>query len=424
MAYNLSGETRMDDTMGGDNGKVAAKQQILFVDDEPNVLQGLRRMLHPLRHEWEMAFAGSGPEALEHLEHTPCDVVVSDMRMPGMDGPQLLAHINLQYPHIVRLVLSGHSDREMVLRSVRPAHQYLAKPCDAMTLKAMITRACALHVLLGNAALRRLVSGMTTLPSLPALYLQVQAAIQDPQVSVGKVGEVIGQDMGMTAKILQLVNSAFFGLQRPITTPTEAVRLLGLDTIKALVLSVHIFIHCDMAMLRALSLHTLWQHSLAIGACAKRIIETEGGDPSMADEAFTAGLLHDVGKLVLGTNLPELYVAACTLAQEQDLTDWEGERVTYGATHTEVGAYLLGLWGLPDPLVEALAYHHCPSACPTRALSPLMAVHVANALGDENETPKHTGSVDLRYLEEIGLDDRLAHWHKQCQPLLEQEIGI
>jgi HD-like signal output (HDOD) protein len=228
----------------------------------------------------------------------------------------------------------------------------------------------------------------------------------------------------MTAKILQLVNSAFFGLQRSIATPTEAVRILGLATIKTLILSVHIFTHCDMAMLRALSLHMLWQHSLVIAACAKCIIEAEGGDHSMADEAFTAGLLHDVGKLVLAINLPQLYSAACTRAQEQSLPDWEGERVTYGATHPEVGAYLLRLWGLPDTLVEALAYHHRPRACPTRALSPLMAVHVANALGDENEAPKHMDSVDRRYLEELGLDDRLAHWHKQCQPLLEQAIDI
>ena len=405
-------------------GQTDPKKRVLFVDDEPNILQGLRRMLHPLRQEWDMTFAGSGQEALECLGHTPVDVVVSDMRMPGMDGAQLLTHIKIQYPHIVRIVLSGHSDHEMSLRSVGPAHQYLAKPCDAMTLKATIARACALRELLGNATLQQLVSGMTTLPSLPTLYLKIMEAIQDPHVSMGRVGDIIGQDMGMTTKILQLVNSAFFGLQRHIATPTEAVSLLGLDIIKALVLSVQVFAHFDIATLRALSLHTLWQHSMAVGAGAKRIVKMEDGDRTMADAAFTAGLLHDAGKLVLATNLPERYSEARTLMQEQTLPEWEAERVTCGATHAEVGAYLLGLWGLPDALVEALAYHHCPSACPARTLSPLMAVHVANALGHADEGVEPTGSVDLTYLAELGLSHRLASWREQCQALLHEETQV
>src|SRR5262245_37814840 len=99
-------------------------KKILFVDDEPNVLQGLERMLRSMRHEWEMQFAMSGPAALERLAEQTFDVIVSDMRMPGMTGAQLLTEVSQRHPHIVRIILSGQADQEDILRSVGPTHQY------------------------------------------------------------------------------------------------------------------------------------------------------------------------------------------------------------------------------------------------------------------------------------------------------------
>lgn len=408
-----------------DKGMALTKKRILFVDDESNVLQGLRRMLHSQRHEWDMAFAGGGQEALELLSHAPFDVVVSDMRMPGMDGVQLLNEVMARYPHMVRIVLSGHSDREASLKSVQPAHQYLAKPCDAAALRNTITRACALRELLGNAVLQRLVSGMTTLPSLPTLYFEVVEAIEAPDGSLKKIGEIIERDMGMTAKILQLVNSAFFGLQRHVSSPAQAVWLLGLETTKALVLSVQIFTHFDQALVRTLALDTLWQHSMAIGSCARSIARAENCEPKVVDEAFMAGLLHDTGKLILAANLPDQYREALTLTQEQGLPEWEAERATLGATHAEVGAYLLGIWGLPDAIVETVAFHHCPTLCPGQAFSPLTAVHVADALmheGDAADATEVSTPVDREHLAALDCSDRLDSWRQHCQTV-QSEVG-
>ncbi|GIX49667.1 MAG: signal transduction protein [Candidatus Tectimicrobiota bacterium] len=392
------------------------KKRVLFVDDEPNVLQALRRMLHTMRQEWEMAFASSGEEALRLLAEQPFDVIVSDMRMPGMDGVQLLTRVMEQYPGIVRIVLSGHSDRDMILRSVKPAHQYLAKPCDAERLKATVARACALRELLADQALQRLVSGVKTLPSLPTLYTEVIAAIQAPDSSLEEVGQIIEQDMAMSAKILQLVNSAFFGLRRHVASPTQAVCLLGLNTVQALVLSVQIFAHFDQAVLRRLALDTLWQHSLATSVCAKQIAADLASDRTTVDHAFMAGLLHDVGQLLLAANVPEAYGRALALAHEASLPLWEAEQAVFGATHAEVGAYLLGLWGLPDAIVEAVAYHHRPAACLHQAFSPLAAVHVADALVREAEAGggEDTG-LNPQYVAALGLAERLAEWRVQCQ---------
>ena len=392
------------------------KKRILFVDDEVNVLQGLRRMLNPMRHEWDMVFAESGQEALAMLAQAPCDVIVSDMRMPGMDGTQLLTQVMERFPLTVRIILSGYADSSMVLKAVGPVHQYLAKPCDAATLQVTVARACALRSLLADPMLQGLVAGMQTLPSLPTLYLEVLEAVQDPHGTLERVGDIMSRDIGMTAKMLQLVNSAFFGLRRHVSSPVEAVKLLGLDTIKALILSMQIFSHFDRKQEGAFSLDVLWQHSLATSTCAKRIAQEEHQDRHVADHAFMAGLLHDVGKLVLVANLPELYSAALVQAQEHGTTEWEAEHALLGTTHAEVGAYLLGLWGLPDPIVEALAFHHCPSACPDQRFSPLTAVHIANVLvhtEDSTEARGALAALDSAYVAQLGLSERLASWRPQ-----------
>lgn len=190
-------------------------REILFVDDESNVLDGLRRMLRPMRRDWSMNFVDSGEAALEHISHEGCDVIVSDMRMPGMDGVELLGTVGQECPKAVRIALSGHAEMEMLLESVCAAHQYLAKPCDDETLKATIERACALRDLLSDERLTGLVTQLDSLPSLPTLYTEVTEELARSDSSLARAGEIIGKDVAMSAKVLQLVNSAFFGLRWP-----------------------------------------------------------------------------------------------------------------------------------------------------------------------------------------------------------------
>jgi CheY-like chemotaxis protein len=207
-------------------------RRILFVDDEPKVLAWLERMLRSMRHEWEMEFAKSGPEALEALAARPFDVVVSDMRMPGMNGTQLLAEVMQRHPQVVRIILSGNADHETGMKSVGPAHQFLTKPCDVEVVKTTVGRACALRDLLADERLRLLVSQMQSLPSLPSLYEELVRELQLPNASLKRVGEIISKDVGMTAKILQMVNSAFFGLRREVSSIGRALTLLGLENVK------------------------------------------------------------------------------------------------------------------------------------------------------------------------------------------------
>ena len=185
---------------------------------------------------------------------------------------------------------------------------------------------------------------------------------------------------------------------------------------KALLLSMQIFSHFDQQQEGAFALDVLWQHSLATSTCAKRIAQEQQSDRHVVDHAFMAGLLHDVGKLVLAANLPDLYSATLVQAQAQGTTVWAAERALLGTTHAEVGAYLLGLWGLPDAIVEALAFHHCPSACPDQRFSPLTAVHIANALVHTEDSPEAGGTpaaLDSAYVAQLGLSERLPTWRPQ-----------
>ena len=388
------------------------------MDDEPNVLEGLRRMLRPMRKEWEMAFTESGQGALDLMAQEPFDVIVSDMRMPDMDGAALLSEVMRRYPQTVRFVLSGQSEHETIFRSVGRTHQFLAKPCDAEVLKASVERALALRDVLTNESLRRFVSRIAALPSLPEAYTKLTTELQSPDASIGTVGKIIEADVAMTAKILQLVNSAFFGIRRHVSSVTQAVSLLGLDTIKSLVLMVGVFSRASAARLPAgFSLDALWRHSMAVGACCQAISKAEDVGKEITSDACTAGLLHDLGILVLAANHTEVYGQILDVVRSKNLSLTKAEQAAFGCTHAQVGAYLLGIWGLPDSIVEAVAFHHYPSQCRARDFGPLAAVHAANALEHEADGGDLATALDIEYLGQCGLEDRIGAWREICLSL-------
>ena len=390
-------------------------KQLLFVDDESKLLDGLKRSLRPMRHEWNMTFVTSGVEALKALEQTPFDVVISDMRMPGMDGAQLLNEVQQRYPQVVRIVLSGQSDKELIYQSIAATHQYLDKPCESEVLKAAVMRACALRELLGNDSLRRLVTGMQQIPSQPTLYAEIRREAESKAASLKTVGAIISKDMGMTAKILQLVNSAYFGLRGTVSTAEQAVNLLGLDTVQALVLIVHVFSQFSSTHGSRFNMGHLWEASMETGALARAIAKAEQAPALVIDQAYTAGLLHDAGMLVLAANVLKQYDAMLETAHDKGIPLSEVERQELGATHADIGAYLLGLWGLGDPIVEAVAFHHRPADCVGNTFSPLTAVHVANVLQQElsqQATGDVPSQIDFTYLDRLHMTDRLPHWRE------------
>ncbi|HXI39126.1 MAG TPA: response regulator [Bryobacteraceae bacterium] len=390
-------------------------KRILFVDDEQNILDGLKRTLHSMRSEWQMAFSTNGKDALQKLEEHEFDVIVSDIRMPGMSGPELLTEVLKRYPNIVRIVLSGTVEHDLVLGSATTAHQYLVKPCDAATLRATLDRALCIREILVSPRLRALASRRTSLPSLPSVYTRLVESLQNPEISSRELGQIIAQDVGMTAKVLQIANSAFFGLYRYVASPAEAVVYLGVDTIKALTLSTSVFSAFQQSGLAHGFIEELQRHSIATGVVASIIAKAENAPKKVCDTCLVSGLLHDVGKLVLATECPAEYGLVLAAVRDGAVACHELERQALGATHAEVGAYLLWLWGLPDPVCNAVAFHHRPAESSEAAFAAGTAIHVADALEHEMSGPAEGGcriDLDTNHLTKLGLTDRLPGWRQ------------
>lgn len=389
--------------------------RIAFVDDDPNILRGISRAMRAKEDEWDMVFCGSGQEALTEMDKQAFDIIVTDMRMPGMDGVQLLTRIRAIHPSTIRIILSGYADSDAVLRTVGPAHIYLAKPCDVGALGRAIDRQLSLRALLNTPELRSTLAGLTNLPSLPQIYTRLQTELLSPKGSTRTIADIIAEDVAMTAEILKISNSAFFSAAGNVSSLLSAVNLLGVETIQALVLKVGIFRQFTGKPEIAPLLEKLTNHSMAIGALAEKIVAMEGGDTTTAKAAQIAGMLSDIGCLVLFDAFPERYLSILSqVTKEQPLAHFEEK--TFGARHTLIGAYLLGLWGFSDTLVEALAYCDTPSACAGRDNIALTALHAALTLGSpfplvaanhQSEQP-----LDMDYLIGAGRDSQVPQWRK------------
>lgn len=391
-------------------------KRILFVDDEAQELDRYRAMFAGTQPEWELGFAASGKEALKGMFQQPFDVVVSDYSMPEMDGVELLTLVMQRYPRAVRLIVCTPEEKETGMRLVGTAHQDISKPAAAEDLFSAIERTVALRELLNNNKLKSLVSQVTSLPSMPDLYLALLEELQKEEPSLDKVGDIIARDPGMCAKLLQLVNSAFFGLPQKVSNPAEAAMYVGVEIIKALMMTLQFFALFERVRIPEFSFDALWAHCLATGMIARKLARLERFEHREAEVAFTAGLLHDAGKLVLATGLPSQYQAVLRLQKQRPVPLWEIEREILGASHAEVGAYLLALWALPDPLVETLAWHHRPAESLNLTLSPLTIVHVADLLEQEERTPKEfLPPLDRDYLQQVGVLDRLDDWRQAAR---------
>jgi HD-like signal output (HDOD) protein/ActR/RegA family two-component response regulator len=395
--------------------------RLLFVDDEPFVLDALRRLLGRRRPDWDLAFAASGSEALAEIKEKRVDVIVADMRMPGMDGAELLGKVRELDSGVVRIILSGQSDRGAVLRAVKVAHQFLAKPFDPLELESTLDRTCRLKELLSDPALQDLVGGVQSLPSAPRVYSMLVEQLSRPETSLGQVVEVLKQDPAMCAKVLQMVRSAFFGTRLETVRIEDAVARLGFNVIKSVALTAGVFEAFKQAEpIPGFSVGAEQQHALLVARAAQLIV---AGGP-LADDAFMAGMLHDVGKLILAARNPKVLRRLLEEAAAEHRMLSEVEQRKLHASHAEIGAYLLGIWGLPSTVVEAVANHHVPSRMADPTLDAVAAVHIADGLVREVDSglavAVHEGAarLDHDYLATMGVTERLSDWRESIRDLV------
>lgn len=364
-----------------------------------------------------MAFASTGREAMSKINTMRPDVLISELNLTLEDGTDLLKAVQQAYPEIIRIVLSSEPDgeSEVILRATQSAHRFLAKPFKGELLVEQIEKAGNLRNLLNSSELLEIIGGIPYLPSLPDLYYELVRAIDEPLISLSEIGDIIARDVSMTGRVLHLVNSAFFGLPRKISNPQTAVVMLGINVIKSLVCYVKLFFAAPDVIMPGLSLDKLWLHSSMTAQLSKEIATNFHAPVNVQEDAFLAGMLHDVGKLLLLEH-PRYYDKVLKALSGMDEKDFsEAEYQVYGASHAEIGAYLLGLWGLPDPVVEAVAYHHRPSRLKFESSIVLISSYLANALLRMADGEKV--KIDSVIMQNATVAQLFNEWKKQAESL-------
>jgi len=397
-------------------------QRILFVDDDDLLLRSIDRVLrrHAQTAAWELHFVTDGDVALELLAEKTFDVVLVDAHMPRMSGTSLLRRIQESYPSVVRILLSGNTGLEVLRTALPLVHQFIPKPCDAQLLKTTLENACGLRAILNRPELRTLVGSSNELPSAPRTYVEISNALSNPHASTRTVADIVEKDIALSARVLQLVSSGFYGLPRQVSSIGGAVAFLGVEVIKAIVLSIEVSKMFPAShAVPDFSIDALQRRSTAAAQLAKRLLGHESG----GDSVLIAGMLQDIGQLIFASRAAQRFGIALSSSARGRTPLYEAELELFGATHAEVGGYLLGLWGLPPKIVYAVA-HHLEPVAGARVFDSAAALYVGNLLTQNPDVPAldavpaRTLAIDLSYLRALGVAHHLDDWRRIARELM------
>ena len=396
-------------------------QRILFVDDDDLLLRSIDRVLrrHAQEAAWELHFVADGDVALALLEQKAFDVVLVDAHMPRMSGTSLLRRIQESHPEIVRILISGNTDLDSLRTALPMAHQFIPKPCDAQLLRTTLEHACGLRSILNRPELRTLIGSSNELPSAPRTYVEISNALSNPHTSTRTVAEIVEKDIALSARVLQLVSSGFYGLPRQVSSVGGAVAFLGVEVIKAIVLSIEVSKMFPVSRgIPDFSIDALQRRSTAAAQLAKRLLGHESG----GDAVLIAGMLQDVGQLIFAARAAQRFSIALSTSARGKSPLYEAELDLFGSTHAEVGGYLLGLWGLPPKIVRAVA-HHLEPVPGARVFDAAAALYVGNLLTQNpdipalDEVPPRTLAIDRSYLRNLGVAHQLDDWRRVAREM-------
>ena len=404
------------------------KKNILFVDDNENVISGIQRQLRPYRSQWQLFFAYSGAQALQIMAQQPIDLIVSDMMMPEMRGDELLEIVCERYPSTVRMILSGFADEEALKNGLEVAHQYLSKPCNPDILREAISQVFKIQACVNNPKIIAGVGDPNQLPRLPEIYQALNAAIANKNTNASDIADIFARDMVLSAKLLQLANSQYFGLNRIVSNLTDAINLIGLEKLKNLVLSVHLkaSFHVDNPEIEYY-LDYLWHDALRVAELARLVSLSENQLEDRPDQAYLGGLLHNIGLLIFMSRGGDKLNRFMYAIKNSDRPIAELETAIFGFTRSEGAAYILSLWKIPPRIIEAILLQNTPNDTDYDSINALTAVHVASCLLKPSMMSGcdrlFNMTLDTTYLQRINKLDRLPDWRHMADKLLAQHAG-
>ncbi len=391
------------------------KYNLLFVDDEAQILEGIQDSLRKYRKQWNMTFVCGGEAAIVELTLKQFDVIICDMRMPQVDGVDVLTYAKVHFPATIRIVLSGYSEIEHTIVVSSLAHRYLTKPCDKNELEAVIQRCMDVSEKLNNSIVKEIGGSIDLLPVNDEHYQRILAQLDNDKTPLSEIAETIESDIALTSKLLHLVNSAFFRRQRKIESAKEAVTYLGADLVKTMVMANQFFSLAEcLPNIDSSWVSRLQKHSWLAASIAKKLMT----DTDHAEAAFTATLLHEVGALALAAERSDLLAKLMSSKNsefyhdEYSSNDYQSGKQK--SLQEELGAYLLNLWGMPFNIVEAVAFYKRPSEREYDSFDTVGTVHVANYLAEicmaEDIDDCNLSALDYVYLESVGQGGKIEEW--------------
>ncbi|MDQ8182658.1 HDOD domain-containing protein [Pelagicoccus sp. SDUM812005] len=384
---------------------------LLIIDPDPEAIEAYQKALAPKASSWTAHFATSSEQALSLAEKVDPDIIVSALCLEQGQGLKLLSQAIDAAPLAHAFIAATETERPQLAAAFEGGCRYLPRPCPADRLLLEFQRCLAVDSWLDNPVVKEVVASRADFQSLPSHHHRIVTALNSPDCSVDDVAEAIANDLSLTAKLLETVNSSFYGFGQNVSDTKQAISILGLSCVRDLVLAAHLFTQVGQDPEHLTLVKEIWHHSISVAGAARRISLHETKSQQAAAEAYSAGLLHDIGKLVLLGVVPDRYIEAQRLSREESHSPWQAEFKLIGCDHAEAGGYLLSRWGLPESLCEAVALHHRPANSCQETFSTLAAVHAANAIVRKRRNPKHADAIPItNFLVEIGKAEQWADW--------------
>jgi len=347
-------------------------KSILFVDDEKAILNSIRREFFD--SQYEIYTATSGKEALELLSENEINLIVSDMRMPEMDGYELLKKVKILYPSVIRLILSGFTDEKTAFKSIynNLAKLFITKPWKKDDFRKAIDDVFKTEELLSNNTILKFVIEMGKLPTIPSILTEISEVVENDDQNMDKIVEIIESDITLSSEVLRIINSAFYGIKT--ASVKNAVLSLGLVNLKNIIATAEVFkLEHDF-----FNKNLIWEHS---NLANNILIELYNKvlNKKIPDYYKTAGLLHDIGKVaffkIYNEEYDELYKSSENRGVEE-ISKLEKEK--FNINHEELGGYLLKWWDIPYAIVESALYHHNPRLSSEENRELVSMIHIAD----------------------------------------------
>ena len=379
------------------------KVRVLIIDKNDEIRFELQSGLKKHVDSYDFLYTDKTDGVEESLNVNEIDIVLADISLEKKEDIQLLKSIKEDFPELFIVVFTGEESKLNVNDIYRFSHQILSKPINVDKVIESFERRKRMMKYLHDGKLMGVINNITDLPTLPETYLKIEEEMASKNVSVQRISSILSHDLSFTVKILHVVNSPFFGLKYKINNVMQAVSLLGVNIIKSLVLYHHTFSISPIGPKFKNYFEQLWIHSNKVGRYAEQILyDTNQAELEMIEEAYIAGLLHDIGKVVM-LNIDGYPDKVFEYIKEHETRFSNAEYKIFGTSHSEIGAYFLSLWGLPERTAESVFTHNNPSLLDFSRFTVESAVFIANILANED-------SIDLTTIQKLNLGVHPKTW--------------